>query len=273
MIKIENLTKKFNKKTVLKDISINFENFTYALLGENGAGKTTLIRCITGLYSNYTGNISVVSSDKQIGYLPQTFGAFKELTVKEMMQFFANQKGLKAKNVSDEIENLVNLVNLSDKIDTKSSKLSGGMLKRLGIAQALLGNPETIILDEPTSGLDPEERLRFKNIIEKIKENKTIILSTHIVEDVDVLCDKLAIMRDGEIIKCCEAEDAAGIAEGKVYEVPESILKNYTDEYYVVKQYHKGNDLIYRILAGNFDSTYSVEPTIEDGYLCSIREI
>lgn len=270
MIRIENLTKKFKKKTALDDITIYFDNCTYGLLGENGAGKTTLIRCITGLYSGYGGTIS---TEEEIGYLPQTFGAFKELTVREMMQFLANQKGLRSSAVANEISELLELVNLTDKADSKVGKLSGGMVRRLGIAQALLGNPDTVILDEPTAGLDPEERLRFKNIIQKIKKNKTIILSTHIVEDVDALCDKIAIMKNGKIIACDESKNIKNSAQKKVYEIPAAVADTLTVPFEIVKQFQRDDDVFYRILTNEFDETYSAEPTIEDGYLCAIKNI
>ena len=273
MIKIENLSKKFNSKKILNDITIDFQNKTYGLLGENGAGKTTIIRCITGMYSNYTGKITVTDKNKQIGYLPQNFGAFKELTVNDMMLFFANQKGLPIKSAVKEIPNLIELVNLSDKANTKVGKLSGGMVRRLGIAQALLGNPDIIVFDEPTAGLDPEERLRFKNIIEKIKKEKTVIISTHIVEDVDALCDEIAIVKNGRIIECNSTKGIKNIANGKVYEIPEALSYNLTDSYEVVKQFDKDNNLYYRVLTKEFDNNYLVESTIEDGYLCAIKEI
>lgn len=276
MIQIKNLSKKFKSHTVLNDITINFENKTYGLLGENGAGKTTLIRCITGMYSKYKGNIEISGKDKKnnlVGYLPQNFGAFKELTVNDMMLFMANQKGLSSKTASSDIASALELVNLSDKTKTKIGKLSGGMLRRFGIAQALLGDPETIIFDEPTAGLDPEERLRFKNIVEKIKKGKTIILSTHIVEDVDVLCDEIAIMKDGKIIECGDIEYIKSIAKGKVFEVPAKLLNNTNETYEVIKQFQRENETYYRILSNNFDESFLVSPSIEDGYLCAIKGI
>lgn len=273
MIKINNLSKKFGSKPILNHISIDFQDKTYGLLGENGAGKTTLIRCITGMYSNYKGAIAIADANKQIGYLPQNFGAFKELTVYEMMLFFANQKRLPVKTIADEISSLIELVNLSDKADTKVGKLSGGMVRRLGIAQALLGNPDIIVFDEPTAGLDPEERLRYKNIIEKIKTGKTILISTHIVEDVDALCDEIAIVKNGMIIECGSINDIKSIAKGKVYEIPESLVYSLRDSYEIVKQFNKDDRVYYRVLSKKQDNDYSVEPTIEDGYLCSIKGI
>lgn len=276
MIEIKNLTKKFKSHTVLNNISVNFDKKTYGLLGENGAGKTTLIRCITGMYSSYDGDINLLDSNKiqnNIGYLPQNFGAFKELTVNDMMLFFANQKALDLKNTATEIDSLLNLVNLSSQKDIKISKLSGGMLRRLGIAQALLGDPQTIILDEPTAGLDPEERLRFKNLIEKIKKEKTIILSTHIVEDVDALCDEIVIVKEGKIIFCGDVENIKNIAKGKVFEAPESVFKTHMDKCEIVKQFRKINEVYYRFLSNEFDCAFSVNPQIEDGYICAVKNI
>lgn len=276
MIQIKNLSKKFRSHTVLNDITINFENKTYGLLGENGAGKTTLIRCITGMYSKYDGSIEISGAKNKndmIGYLPQNFGAFKELTVNDMMLFMANQKGLGYKTASSDIASALELVNLSDKTKTKIGKLSGGMLRRFGIAQALLGDPETIIFDEPTTGLDPEERLRFKNIVEKIKKGKTIILSTHIVEDVDVLCDEIAIMKNGKIIECGDIEYIKSIAKGKVFEIPTSFVNTADKEYEIIKQFQRNGETCYRILSKDFDESFAVSPSIEDGYLCAIKGI
>ncbi len=276
MIEINNLTKKFKSHIVLNNISIRFENKTYGLLGENGAGKTTLIRCITGVYSNYYGNISISASGNNksvIGYLPQNFSAFKELTVDDMMLFFANQKSLDLNNISKEIDYLLDLVNLSSKKGSKIGKLSGGMLRRLGIAQALLGDPQIIILDEPTAGLDPEERLRFKNLIESVRQDKTIILSTHIVEDVDALCDEITIVKSGEIVFCGDADGVRNIAKGKVYEIPEKIIKSDIHEFEIVRQFRRDDDLYYRFLADDFDQNYLVLPQIEDGYICVVKKI
>ncbi len=275
MIKIEHLSKKFHlrSKNVLNDITIDFEQGTYGLLGENGAGKTTLIRCITGMYSNYKGTISFDTNNKLIGYLPQSFGAFKELTVYEMMLFFANQKELKLKDISPIINEIIETVNLSDKLNTKVGRLSGGMVRRLGIAQALLGNPDVLVFDEPTAGLDPEERLRFKNVIEKVKKDKTIIISTHIVEDVEALCDKIAIVNEGTIVKCSKASEIKLIANSKVFEVPASKLPSISEPSEIIKQVQKDDELYYRVLAQGIDSNYLVEPTIEDGFLCAVKNI
>ena len=202
MLTIHNLTKKFGRKLVLDNISFSFDNGVYGLLGPNGAGKTTLMRCLTKLYNTKDGvifyNDVSITKDKEylthIGYLPQKFGLFKDLKVYEMMMLLANLKKVDSKQAKKMIYDSIKVVNLSDRINSRISTLSGGMIRRLGIAQALLDDPKIIIFDEPTAGLDPEERLRFKNIISEIKKDKIIIISTHIVEDVEAVCDKVAIM-------------------------------------------------------------------------------
>lgn len=177
MLELKGVSKKFRKKQVLNNIDFKFEKGIYGILGPNGAGKTTLIRCITQLYNLDAGNIlyndKSIAENKNfndnIGYLPQKFGLFKELTVFEMLSAMAALKNISKDAVEQEVKRCITLVNLDEKINAKVKTLSGGMIRRMGIAQAILGNPEIIIFDEPTSGLDPEERLRFKNIVSKLK--------------------------------------------------------------------------------------------------------
>ena len=164
-------------------------------------------------------------------------------------------------------------MNLTSKKNVKIGKLSGGMLRRLGIAQALLGNPQIIILDEPTAGLDPEERLRFKNLIEKIKHDKTVILSTHIVEDVDALCEEIVIVKNGKVLFCGDTNGVRNLAKGKAFEAPESIVKSDIYKFEIVKQYQRDNNLYYRFLTNEFDESYLVLPQIEDGYICAVKNI
>ena len=206
MLELKGVSKKFRKKQVLNNIDFKFEKGIYGILGPNGAGKTTLIRCITQLYNLDAGNIlyndKSIAENKNfndnIGYLPQKFGLFKELTVFEMLSAMAALKNISKDAVEQEVKRCITLVNLDEKINAKVKTLSGGMIRRMGIAQAILGNPEIIIFDEPTSGLDPEERLRFKNIVSKLKGEHIIIISTHIVEDVEALCDFVVIMNSGQ---------------------------------------------------------------------------
>ena len=158
MLTVDNLSKSFGKKTVLDNISVQLTHGVYGLLGPNGSGKTTFMRCVAGIY-RYNGRIITPSN---VGYLPQKFGAFRELTVYEVLEYFAELKGIPSNRQGKDIHDCLEDVNLWERHSDKVKTLSGGMIRRLGVAQALLGNPELILVDEPTAGLDPEERLRFK---------------------------------------------------------------------------------------------------------------
>ena len=187
-LEICNIEKKFKKNEVLKKLSCTLESGVYAILAPNGVGKTTLMRCIADIYT-YNGEIlfngkNIKKQKIKIGYLPQQFGLFPELTVYQMMEYFCNLKKISKKDRKAAIDSCLKQVNLYDKKDEKNRKLSGGMVRRVGIAQAILGEPDVILLDEPTAGLDPEERMRFKNIINNLTKccshwnfNKTCILN------------------------------------------------------------------------------------------------
>ncbi len=280
MLTINNLTKKFKKKKALDNVSFDFEEGVYGLLGANGAGKTTLMRCITKLYPtkseiSYRG--VCINKDKDyllnVGYLPQKFGVFKDLTVKEAMELFANLKEVDKYKAKEQIERAIDIVNLSDRMDSKVGALSGGMVRRLGIAQTLLNSPQIIIFDEPTAGLDPEERLRFKNIINEIKHDKIIIISTHIVEDVEAICNKIAIMKSGKIIANGSSSQIRDFAENKVYLIPESEEKNIIGEYQIEKKTECDGKIMIRIITNTPQNMKAANSTIEDGYICIIRNI
>lgn len=280
MLEIKNLSKKFGKKTVLNNINYTFENGIYGLLGPNGSGKTTLIRAITGLYSVPKNTVIFNSVDTKsnkkflsdVGYLPQSFGMFKELTVREMLTFFANIKGIGKNDSEKDIVNTLELVNLSDEIDSKVGKLSGGMVRRVGIAQALLGNPKVLIFDEPTVGLDPEERLRFKNIISNLPKDKIIIISTHIVEDVEALCERIIIMNTGKILVSGTTQEIEKLACDKVYLLLQSELSNVKSNYVVQKHYTENGTDFVKILSESKLEYRKPELTIEDGYMYAIKE-
>lgn len=279
MLEILDLDKSFKKKEVLKNISISLEPGVYGLLGPNGSGKTTLIRCIVSLYNINKGSIKFQginiknngSFAESIGYLPQKFGLFKELTVYDNLQYFSVLKKIPKNSIDVCIKEILKIVNLDDKVNDRVSTLSGGMIRRLGIAQAILGEPEIIIFDEPTAGLDPEERLRFKNILSSIKKNRIIIISTHIVEDVEACCNKLIIMNDGRVLKSGSCQDIISMAEEKVFEVKEG---NYIDpDCYIQKSFLKNGEKFLRVLSNKKLGYKPLHPTIEDGYMCIIKGI
>ncbi len=246
MLEIKNLTKTFNKNIAIDNFSFTFNNNVYALLGPNGAGKTSLLRSIVGLYPSKENSIiyNDFSSSKskktfsKIGYLPQDFALFKELKVKEVMQLLSNLKGLDRTSSEKEISNVLELVDMSDRLNSRIRTLSGGMVRRIGIAQALLGNPDIILFDEPTVGLDPEERLRFKNIISSIKKDKTIIISTHIVDDADSLCENILIMDKGKLKKSGTVEEIKSVAREKAFILNESAVDSIRGSYILQKNLH-----------------------------------
>ena len=219
MLKIENLNKSIRKKHILQSVNLALDNGVYGFLGPNGAGKTTLIRCITGVYKFKVGTIELDGVEygnkeyaDKIGYLPQSFGLFKDMTVYDVMMYMASFKYKKEDAAKEAVLNAVENVNLTDRINDKVKTLSGGMKRRLGIAQALLGDAKVLIFDEPTAGLDPEERIRFKKIISELEKDKIVIISTHIVSDVEDICDKVIVIDNGIILMNGTVEELKNMA-------------------------------------------------------------
>ena len=207
MLKIEHLSKSYKKKKVLDDISYEFENMVYVLLGENGAGKTTLLRCITGVMRHYSGSVSTdeIGADQNkadkvsIGYVPQNFGTYYNLTVKETLEYISLLKEID--NMDEAVDRSLMMVHLEDIKDQKVKTLSGGMIRRLGIAQAILDEPEILIMDEPTVGLDPKERRDFFERLQELDFSGTILISTHILDDVSKIADKALALINGKIVE------------------------------------------------------------------------
>ncbi|WP_334074467.1 MULTISPECIES: ABC transporter ATP-binding protein [Paenibacillus] len=207
-ITIENLSKNFGKKQALQGITLQLEPGMYGLLGKNGAGKTTLMRILATLLNKSSGTVTVcgipIGHAKEIrqliGYLPQDFSLYPGMTVYKAMDYLGTLSGLSRAERAQRIPELLQKVNLDDCRKLKVKALSGGMKRRLGIAQTLLHNPRILIVDEPTAGLDPEERIRFRNLLCEIAANRIVILSTHIVEDIEKTCQKIAVLDQGQII-------------------------------------------------------------------------
>lgn len=190
--------KKLGKKEVniLNDITLNLKKGIYGILGPNGAGKTTLLRCLAGVYKVENGMIHF-DEERRIGYLPQDFGMLSNLTVYENLEYFSVLKKLEQNHIDEHIMWCLEQVHLVAEKDKKCRKLSGGMLRRLGIAQAILGNPQVILLDEPAASLDPEERVNLREVLTELGKHSILLVSTHIVEDAQSLCDKIIIMNKG----------------------------------------------------------------------------
>lgn len=270
MIKITNLKKSFGKKEVLNTINFTFDNKTYGILGPNGAGKTTLLRCITQIYNTKESNISILNSAK-IGYLPQKFGMFKELTVEEALNLFGILKQIDKNHITKKINDALELVNLSEQKNNKIKTLSGGMIRRLGVAQAILDNPEIIIFDEPTAGLDPEERLRFKNIILSLKQGRLIIISTHIVEDVKMLCDEIVIMKDGKFERTGSVENITQLANGHCYILPKEKIELISGKYIVQSEFKNQTGSYVKIISPEEQQFEKCQCDLEDGYIWVLK--
>jgi len=207
-IVISNLSKNYGEKQALSDVSIHIETGMFGLLGRNGAGKTTLMRIIATTLNKSSGSVTVCGYDiskakeirKLVGYLPQEFSMYPNMTVYEAMDYLGVLSELPHKMRQEKIPVLLKSVNLDDCRKVRVKALSGGMKRRLGIAQTILHDPQILIVDEPTAGLDPEERVRFRELLSEIAENRIVILSTHIVEDIEKTCENIAVLDKGIII-------------------------------------------------------------------------
>ena len=204
---IDRLTKQFQNKIAVDRISLRLHSGVFGLLGTNGAGKTTLMRMLCGILQPTGGTIAFDGMDVReegyravLGYLPQDFGYYPEFTAMDFLLYMAALKGLPKKSAKRRANELLELVGLQDMGRKKIKTFSGGMKQRLGIAQALLNNPKLLILDEPTAGLDPKERVRFRNLIQQLGKDSIVLLSTHIVSDIEHIADEVLMMKDGTLI-------------------------------------------------------------------------
>lgn len=273
MMETRALCKKYGKKTVVNDVSLHLETTAYGLLGPNGAGKTTLLRLLAGVIRADGGEIHYPEDCACIGYLPQKFGCFPELTVYEQMEYFACLKKIPAREQKDEIDKALCMVHLDDLRKTKCRKLSGGMVRRVGIAQAVIGRPRLILFDEPTVGLDVEERVRFIQVVEELGGQAIVLLSTHLVEDVKSACKKVIIMNRGDILSEESASGTAELAKGRVFQVRKEELEHIPFPFYVEK-YENIEDTVYaRILMETAPGiAYSAcVPDLEDGYFWKVK--
>lgn len=240
---LDNVCKSYGDKQVLHNVSFEMKNGVYGLLGSNGAGKTTLLNIIVRLLANYSGtvycdgkDISEMSDDyfSRIGYLPQYPQMYKNFTAAEFLEYMALLKCIPKKAGRSQISELLDTVNLTDCADKKIGAFSGGMRQRLGIAQAMLGNPEMIILDEPTAGLDPRERIRFRNILSALSSDKIVLIATHIVPDIENIAKEVIIMSDGRVITKGAHQTLTAPLNSLVHEAVvgaselESIMQRYT---------------------------------------------
>ena len=204
---IDRVSKQYKNKIAVDRVSVTLEQGVVGLLGANGAGKTTLIRMICGILEPSSGTVSFngVNAGREeyramLGYLPQDFGYYPEFTARDFLLYFAALKGIQKRQARQRTDELLELVTLQDVAKKKIKTFSGGMKQRLGIAQALLNHPKLLVMDEPTAGLDPKERVKFRNILDTLGKESLVLLSTHIVSDVEHIADEVLMMKDGQLI-------------------------------------------------------------------------
>ncbi len=279
-LKIDRLTKQYKNKIAVDNISISLKPGIYGLLGANGAGKTTLMRIICDVLKPTKGQILYNNSDISdlsesyrdlIGYLPQDFGYYPNFTAEKFLMYISSLKGIRENEAKAKISDILEKVDLDPVRKRKIKTFSGGMKQRLGIAQALLNDPKILILDEPTAGLDPKERVRFRNMISSFSKDKIVLLSTHIVSDVEYIADKILVMKDGAIIHQGAPEEIIRAVKDFVWEVKVSAkdADNYTLDYIVANLKAEGKDTILRIVSDKKPAPDAVNapPTLEDLYL------
>jgi len=281
LIKAEKLSKNYGQVQALREVDLRLENEVFGLLGPNGAGKTTFIRILATLLPPSSGQATVFGHDvlhdriairKILGYLPQEFGAYPKFTGREYLQYIAALKGIKRPKA--EIERLLSQFNLTDVARRQTKVFSGGMLRRLGIAQALLGNPKLLLVDEPTGGLDPEERARFRDFLMELTDDRLVLLSTHLVEDIAMTCRRLAVLKQGQIAYQGPVSALIELYAGKVHEVEvsETKLKERLAEWKerVLTTRQQDGGRVVRLL-GDVDGGQAVTPSLEDAYLALVR--
>ncbi|WP_333781268.1 ABC transporter ATP-binding protein [Oceanirhabdus sp. W0125-5] len=284
-IKISNLCKNYGAKNALKDINLKFEKGMYGLLGPNGAGKTTLMRILTTLIPKTSGEVTIgelnIKNKKRIreiiGYLPQDFSMYGNMSIYEAMDYLAILSGIKNKKQRRlKIDELLEKVNLTPHKKVKVRALSGGMKRRLGIAQALINNPKVLIVDEPTAGLDPEERIRFRNLLRDFSEDRVVILSTHIVEDVEFTCENLAILKEGKVRFNGKVSELLKKAEDKVwsFNINREKLDDIRKEYEILSTVSEGDTVRVRVLSESkpYETAEKMVPNIEDAYMRVMKE-
>ena len=277
-IVIRNLSKNYGKKTALENVSVTIHSGMYGLLGRNGAGKTSLMRILATLSEASGGEISMNGIPIKetgkireiVGYLPQDFSFYRGMSVYGAMDYLGLLSEIPDKIRRERILALLEQVNLKEDMRTKVKALSGGMKRRLGIAQALLHNPQILIVDEPTAGLDPEERIRFRNLLSEFAEDRIVILS-HISSDVESCCENIGVLNNGKMIWNGSTEELVGQAEGKVYLISAAKKqdKHIKEKYAVLNIISSQSGTQYRVLSDvEPEEKYMLQPpTLEDGYM------
>ena len=285
MLTVNGVGKKFGDFSVLQDIQLEFSNGVYGLLAPNGAGKTTLIKMLTTLLHPTKGEILYNGQDVYsmgekyrdlIGYLPQQFGFYKNYNPHQYLQYLAALKGISKKEANEKIPNLLKLVALDDAIKKKMGKFSGGMIQRVGIAQAMLNDPKILILDEPTAGLDPKERVRFRNLLSDLARDRIVILSTHIVSDVESIANEIILIKNERVLYKDSIQTICLQLDGKVYETEMDfeLVERFRREYLSLSERQENGKMKIRFIAvKDSDKAWKqVRPTLEDVFLYQYQD-
>ena len=279
-LELDSLTKEFGDFTAVNHINLTMTNGVYGLLGVNGAGKTTLMRMLCTLLKPTSGTICCNGKDifnmdseyrKLLGYLPQEFGFYPEFTVEDYLLYIAALKGIRPVVAKKRVKELIAKVGLSKAAHKKMKKLSGGMKRRAGIAQAMLNDPKILILDEPTAGLDPNERIRFRNLISELSEDRLVLLSTHIVSDIEYIANEIWLMKDGEILHKGSVDELINSMPEAVWEclVEKNMVSDFMEKYKISNMKSEMNQVMLRIISYEkpVENAMRSEATLEDVFL------
>lgn len=285
-LKITDLTKRFSEgRPAVDHVSCTFGSGVYGLLGVNGAGKTTLMRMLCTLLTPTSGQITLDGQDifamdstyrRILGYLPQDFGYYPDFTVEDYLLYIASIKGLRPATAKQRVGQLLGQVGLTKALKQKMRRLSGGMKRRAGIAQAMLNHPQILILDEPTAGLDPNERIRFRNLLSELAEERLVLLSTHIVSDVEYVAGQILLMKEGRLYASGTAEELIAGMRERVWRVtvPKAEIETYLRDFRVsnLRAVPEGTEL--RVLSEHSPAAGAREetPTLEDLFLYHFGE-
>ncbi len=280
VLSLDRLTKTFGNKVAVDHLSVEMQAGVYGLLGANGAGKTTLMRMICAILEPSSGEVLLDGKDVSdmgadyrdlLGYLPQDFGYYPNYSAKDYLQYISVLKGIPRQEAERKIKDLLETVGLSDVSKKKIRTYSGGMKQRLGIAQALLNDPQILILDEPTAGLDPKERVRFRNLISSLANDRIVILSTHIVSDIEAIADRVFVMKQGQFVSQGSIRELVEEVQGHVWEM--AIDPNETEKWEaqttVANLRREDHRTVLRIISEDSPATGAVQipATLEDLYL------
>ena len=280
-LQVEHIYKSYNRnKEALRDVSFTLHKGTYGLLGENGAGKSTLMRMMATVDFPTKGEIcydgkNIFSMDEGyrslIGYMPQNYSVYPGFTARDFLEYMGVLKGVPKEKLKHRINEVLEFVNLSDKKKKKVKTFSGGMKRRIGIAQAIINEPEILILDEPTAGLDPKERIRFSNIISDMGKDKIVLLSTHIVSDIEAIANELVVMKKGEVLETGNVDNLVQTVKGQVWEtvVNQETYQKLRKERSVIHLKQMGKEVQVRFVGERYPDAENqqVEPTLEDYYI------